>query len=103
MDVLRITGFIEGISFILLLGFAMPLKYIFDMPIYVTIIGAAHGFLFLLYIALLAFATYKFKWSFLRFLGGCIAAVTPFGPFVFDAKLKKKHELELANTTNERL
>ena len=41
---------IEGLSFLILLGIAMPLKYMFDQPLAVTYVGWAHGILFILYI-----------------------------------------------------
>ena len=49
MSVLRLLAYIEGISFIALLGVAMPLKYYYDKPEAVKIIGMAHGILFMLY------------------------------------------------------
>jgi integral membrane protein len=42
-------AFLEGISFAVLLGIAMPLKYFFDLPVAVTVVGWAHGVLFMLY------------------------------------------------------
>ena len=41
----------EGISFLVLLFVAMPLKYIWDDPSWVRIVGMAHGVLFVAYIA----------------------------------------------------
>ena len=46
---LRITGILEGISFLLLLGIAMPLKYIWHQEIYVRYCGLTHGIFFILY------------------------------------------------------
>ena len=48
---LRVIGWWEGLSFLLLLGIAMPLKYWFGRPEYVRVLGMAHGALFLLYVA----------------------------------------------------
>jgi len=45
----RIAGIIEGISFLLLLGLAMPMKYFAGQPQYVRVIGMIHGMLFLAY------------------------------------------------------
>ena len=50
---LRILGNVEGVSYLLLLGVAMPLKYAFGLPLAVKIVGMAHGVLFLAYCALL--------------------------------------------------
>ena len=49
---LRKAGIAEGISFLVLLGIAMPLKYLFDQPMAVTIVGWAHGVLFVVFIFL---------------------------------------------------
>src|SRR5690606_38959818 len=46
---LRMVGMAEGLSYIALLGIAMPLKYMADMPIAVRIVGSIHGALFVLF------------------------------------------------------
>ena len=85
---LRLVGLIEGSSYLLLLGVAMPLKYAAGMPEAVKYTGQIHGLLFVLYILLVlhAWADKKLnlKWAFLA----SIAAVLPFGPFLIDGKLK---------------
>jgi integral membrane protein len=47
---IRSIGIFEAISFLLLLGVAMPLKYIFDQPEMVRVVGMAHGVLWILYV-----------------------------------------------------
>lgn len=87
---LRIIGFLEGASFLLLLGIAMPLKYLAGMPEMVRIVGSAHGILFLLYVLALVTAAAEFRWP-LRKVGiGLVAAVLPAGPFVFDRRLREE-------------
>ena len=54
IQTLRILGNIEGISYLLLLGVAMPMKYYFEIPMAVKIVGMAHGVLFVAYFLLLA-------------------------------------------------
>ena len=44
------VGFGEGISFIILLGIAMPLKYMYAMPLPVRVVGMLHGVLFIWYV-----------------------------------------------------
>jgi len=46
----RITAWITGIGLIVLVFVAMPLKYFFDTPGPVAIVGVSHGFLYMLYI-----------------------------------------------------
>lgn len=86
---LRIVGFLEGLSFLLLLFVAMPLKYIWDNPIWVKYVGMGHGILFIAFLAVLFIVCEKMKWSIKMFVLGLIASILPFGPFVFDHKLKK--------------
>jgi integral membrane protein len=86
---LRLAGALEGASFLLLLGIAMPLKYLAGQPEMVRVVGSAHGFLFLLYLATLLHAALERRWSAGRVLGGVAAAVLPFGPFLFDAHLRR--------------
>ncbi|MCF6137431.1 DUF3817 domain-containing protein [Pseudalkalibacillus berkeleyi] len=83
----RIVGFSEGISFLLLLGIAMPLKYFFEYPMAVSIVGAIHGGLFVLYCMMVVYLKFSYNWSIKKAAMGILASVLPFGPFVFDAKL----------------
>jgi len=77
----------EAISYLLLLGIAMPLKYAFDMPLMVKYVGWAHGLLFVLYCLQLLIAGIALKWSFLNLVLGFIASLLPFGPFVFEKRV----------------
>ena len=86
---LRILGNIEGVSYLLLLGVAMPLKYFYDTPEAVMLTGMAHGVLFLAYCILLALCMRKFKWSLGFGVYLFVATLIPFGTFVTDRKLKK--------------
>jgi integral membrane protein len=86
MSVLRLLAFLEGISFIVLLGIAMPLKYYYDKPEAVKIIGMAHGVLFVLYTINLLIIHLKLRWSYGRTIGAFVAAFIPFGTFYADKK-----------------
>jgi integral membrane protein len=46
---LQSAGYIEGISYLVLLFIAMPLKYIFHIFIAVKIVGMIHGLLFIIF------------------------------------------------------
>ena len=89
---LRWVGLLEGISFLLLLFIAMPMKYMFDNPILVKYVGMGHGVLFIAFLVVLFVVCEKQKWSLKMFILGLIASILPFGPFVFDAKLKKMEQ-----------
>jgi integral membrane protein len=84
---LRLTGIIEGLSFIILLAIAMPLKYLAGKPEMVSIVGMAHGVLFVLYIALTLLAKFQYPWSWKKILLLWVASVVPFGTFYADYKI----------------
>ncbi|MEO8770672.1 MAG: DUF3817 domain-containing protein [Ferruginibacter sp.] len=90
LSLFRRIAIAEGISFLVLLCIAMPLKYFADMPMAVKIVGYMHGFLFIGFV-LLAWETKNklnkgFGWFGLAFL----ASLLPFGTFVLDRELKKE-------------
>lgn len=95
---LRIVGFIEGISYLLLLGVAMPLKYLADMPSAVRVVGMAHGVLFIAYVAALVWTASVRKWPIMRSIEGFVASLYPFGTFIFDRKLRREESGELTTT-----
>ena len=86
---LRLLGNIEGISYLLLLGIAMPMKYFFGFPMAVKIVGMAHGVLFIAYCLLLAMQMRMNKWNLLFGIYLFVATLIPFGTFVTDRKLAK--------------
>ncbi len=87
---LRKIGFAEGVSLLVLFFIAMPLKYIWNQPGAVKIIGWIHGGLFVLFM-LLALRVYHQKaWPFKKLATAFVAAFLPFGTFVFDKTLKKE-------------
>ena len=94
----RLIALLEGISFLILMGIAMPIKYMADMPLPVKICGWIHGLLFILFVISLVEVHAKYKWIFTRTAGAFIASLLPFGTFVLDAKvLKKEMEKEQIN------
>lgn len=89
---LRIIGLIEGVSFLVLLGIAMPLKYFAGIAAAVTMAGWVHGLLFIAFCIVLTQAHQEAKWSFSRSAGVLIAALLPFGPFVIDKRLRQQEQ-----------
>lgn len=86
----RMIGIAEGISFLILVLIAMPLKYIFHYPLAVKMFGWAHGVLFVsfIYFAFDVFGSFKKPFSWLVKAG--LASVLPFGTFILDKELKKE-------------
>nr|WP_272487605.1 DUF3817 domain-containing protein [Psychrobacter okhotskensis] len=87
---MTIMGYLEGTSFLLLLGIAMPLKYMMDMPEMVSYVGPVHGVLFIAYIVVLFITAHKIKMPLWALPAGVLGSFLPFGPFVFDHVLKKR-------------
>ena len=84
---LQLVGYAEGISYILLLGIAVPLKYLAGMPQAVRVTGMIHGILFILYIAVLINAARAYHWSIKKIIIAFVASLLPFGPFYLDKLL----------------
>lgn len=86
---LRTTGLLEGLSYLFLLGIAMPLKYIAKLPIFVQIGGSLHGLFFVLFCITLFQVTRKYQWSLKEAGMAFVASLIPFGTFVLDRKLRQ--------------
>lgn len=88
----RRMGRIEGISTLVLFGIAMPLKYMADLPVAVRIAGSVHGLLFVCLVVMLLMAIRRIPISKSMAFVGVVAAVVPFGPFVFDRWLAQQSD-----------
>jgi integral membrane protein len=86
---LRVVGLIEGASFLLLLGVAMPLKYLAGLPQAVRVVGMIHGLLFVVYVAAAVHAALSLRWRLSRTFLVLGAAVFPAGPFLIDRWLRR--------------
>ncbi len=85
------VAFLEGLSYLLLLFIAMPLKYFFHQPLAVKYVGWAHGVLFVAYAALLLMCGIQHKWSLKRMAFYFLASLLPFLPFFVERKLKQEY------------
>ncbi len=86
---LRRIGLVEGISFLLLLGVAMPLKYFAGLPLAVKVVGWAHGLLFMVFLLALWRAKQSARWPLSLVAIVFLAACLPFGPFLIDGRLRR--------------
>jgi integral membrane protein len=93
---LRVIGFWEGISFLLLLGVAMPLKYLADSPGAVRVVGMAHGVLFVAYVLAAVHVAVERAWPWKRLGMVLLASVLPAGPFVIEAKILAAEDASVA-------
>jgi integral membrane protein len=87
---LRIIGFAEGVSFLLLLFVAMPFKYLLGIPALVKYVGWAHGILFIAYIIAVLLAIRPMRWNLFSAMVALAASLVPFGTFVLDRQLKRR-------------
>lgn len=85
---LRILTLIEGVSTLLLFFGAMPLKYLAGRPGAVTVVGWAHGVLFVLVMAALAVVMLRHRWPLWRGVLVFVSALVPFGPFLMDRRMR---------------
>lgn len=90
LNLFRKIAIAEGISYLLLLFVAMPLKYWANMPLAVKYTGWAHGLLFVLYAVCSVMAWQETKWKFSKATLIFLASLLPFAPFVVDKRLKEE-------------
>ncbi|CAM2065109.1 DUF3817 domain-containing protein [Sulfidibacter corallicola] len=88
----RIVSFSEGVSYILLMAIAVPVKYMADEPILVRILGPIHGFLFIAFMVFLGKTAVELRWRMGRVLIAFIASLLPLGAFFLEVSLKKEME-----------
>ena len=84
----RIISIIEGLSYLLLVFIAMPLKYMFDYPLAVKVVGMSHGVLFILFFLALVMAMNRYKWKFLGFQL-FVYSLIPFGFILIERIIMK--------------
>jgi len=85
----RVIAFLEGVSYILLLFIAVPIKYFGDDPHYVKLLGMPHGILFMTYIVLALLIASTLKWSRKTLFIVLLASVLPFAAFYVEWKYLK--------------
>lgn len=88
-SLLRAIGWLEGLSFLLLLGVAMPLKYAAGKPAAVLVMGWIHGALFMALCAVLLVVMRRRRWRLSRGALVFVAALIPFGPFLFNRRIAR--------------
>jgi len=82
----RLIAFMEGISYITLLFVAMPLKYFFEQPQAVRMVGSAHGALFVAYVILVFLTQRAQGWDGAKTRLLLLISLIPFGNFYADSK-----------------
>ncbi len=88
----RKIAFAEGVSFLVLLFIAMPLKYFAGMPMAVTIVGGLHGALFVAFMVFIYLVRDKYNKSLGWGVKAFVASIIPFGTFYMDKEWKREEE-----------
>lgn len=92
INIFRVTAFLEGVSYILLLFIATPIKYFGDDPQYVKMLGMPHGILFMLYVILAFMLKAENEWFKMNFKKVILASIIPFGTFYLDYIYSKENK-----------
>jgi integral membrane protein len=82
----RIVSVLEGVSYLLLLFIATPIKYVLGIDTYVKMLGMPHGILFIGYVILAFMLKSELEWKSKTTLIVMLASVIPFGTFYIDKK-----------------
>ena len=85
-NIFRIVSFFEGVSYLLLLFVAVPIKYFQGDVSYEKLLGMPHGILFMLYLVLAMMLFKPMKWSYKTLAIVFAASILPFGTFYIDKK-----------------
>lgn len=85
-NVFRLVSILEGVSYLLLLFIATPIKYVIGEELYVKILGMPHGILFILYVILAFAIKNEMQWNSKTFFIVLAASIIPFGTFYMDKK-----------------
>lgn len=93
LDYYRLAAFLEGTTFLLLVGIAVPLKRLAGVAQAVTLAGSLHGVVYALYLAFVIVAAIEYRWGIRRVLLALVASVVPFGTFVLGARLHRQGEV----------
>lgn len=90
---LRLIGFLEGISLLVLTGIAMPMKYAAGDPALVKLMGPIHGFFFVIFVINALSVGIEYRWKFSEITWKVLlACMIPFGTFYVDYRILRRME-----------
>lgn len=92
LSIFKKVAIAEGISYILLIFIAVPLKHFANMPLAVRYTGWVHGMLFVLYVAFVFMCMSEYKWKIGKTALIFLASLLPFAPFYVDKRLNEEAE-----------
>ena len=86
----RISAWVTGVGLLVLVVVAMPLKYVFGQPELVSIVGVAHGFLYMIYIVCTLLLAERCRWKPLDAVLILIAGTVPVASFVAERRVTRR-------------
>lgn len=92
----RAVSLLEGLSYVVLMFVAMPLKYVAGIPEAVRVVGSLHGLLFIIFAAALVAATRSAGWGVLRAGWFLFLSMIPFGALVIEWQAREQPAVERA-------
>lgn len=85
----RVVSLLEGLSYVALMGVAMPLKYAAGVPHVSRAVGMVHGLLFVVFLVALARVVWEEDWNAKAIIIAIVAAILPLGAFWLERRLKR--------------
>ncbi|MEV0153323.1 DUF3817 domain-containing protein [Micromonospora sp. NPDC050686] len=85
----RVIAWIVGVALVVLVLIGMPLKYLFDSPTVVAVVGTAHGWLYMLYLAATFDLSRRVNWPLQRMLLVMLAGTVPFVSFYAERRVSR--------------
>ncbi len=92
----RVMSYVTGVLLVILFFIGMPLKYRFDKPEVVAVVGAAHGFLFMVYVVLVLGLGFMARWTIGKILGVSLAGTIPLAVFFVEPRVVRTERADLA-------
>jgi integral membrane protein len=89
LKILYALAFADGLALLALVFFAVPMKHLFDSPVFVSVLGPTHGFLFVSLVATLIYALKQRAVPSMLALKVFALALVPLGGFYADYLIKK--------------
>lgn len=96
---LRLAGFIEGTTLLLLLGVAVPLKHLAGLPLAVSLVGPLHGLAFVAYLVAAIEVVGAGELARRDAWRTTLVALLPFGTFMNDRFLARLQARQCARMT----
>lgn len=91
---LRLVSFAEGVSFLVLLYFAIYHKRILGEADAIRVPGMVHGVLFMAFCLVLLHVWVDRKWPFRKAAFAFVCSLLPFAPFYLERRLKEEQKKE---------